>query len=447
MEKILIISDEKRTKDLLSLLLEGEGYEAISLCDSYEEGIDLLKKEEFDIVILDINVPGVEFEVLKTIKKISQDTFVIMITAFGKTETAIEAMRLGAYDYIHKPFKIDEIRFTVKKAIEKKRLSKEFSLLREKVEILYRLENIIGQSPKMQELFKLIPRIAQSKSNVLITGESGSGKEIVAQAIHKLSSHADKNFIAVHCADEILEIKLFGYMKGAFTGAKNDKQGLFEIANGNNIFIDEIAEMPFSLQPKLLCVIDNGICRRVGGVDDIKVNVRIISATNKNLKHLIDNGLFREDLFYRLNAIPIQIPPLRERKEDIPLLVNNFLNKYSGGTKKITKETLNGLMEYEWKGNVRELENVIERIVLFTDGKEITPAVLPALITEYKSEVKDTLELPEEGIEIDKVISNIEKNYLLKALERTGGVKTEAAKLLNLSFRSFRHRLYKYRIS
>jgi len=402
-------------------------------------------------VITDMKMPkGDGFEVLKKIKEISPATIVIMITAFGNTETAIEAMKLGAYDYVSKPFNIDEIRLIVKKAIEKKREAEELSLLREKVETTYSLENIIGQSPKMQELFKLIPRIAQSNSNVLILGESGSGKELVASALHNLSHRKEKNFVAINCAafpEGLLESELFGHMKGAFTGAMYNKQGLFEIADGGSVLLDEIGEMPHSLQAKLLRVLENGVFRRIGGTTDIKVDIRIVSATNKDLKDEIAAGRFREDLYYRLNVVPINIPPLRERKEDIPLLMDHFLRKTSPDPKKISSGAIKLLMDYPWKGNVRELENVIERTALLTDGKEIAAADLPSEISGYSRDMKSFPDLTDEGVDIDEIIGDLEKKYLLEALEKTNGVKTEAAKLLKLSFRSFRHRLHKYRIS
>ncbi len=301
----------------------------------------------------------------------------------------------------------------------------------------------------MQEMFKLIPRIAQSNSNVLIIGESGSGKELVATALHNLSYRKDKNLITINCAafsEGLLESELFGHMKGAFTGAMYNKQGLFEIADGGSVFLDEIGEMPISLQAKLLRVIENGTFRRVGGTTDIKVDVRVISATNKDIKEEVTSGRFREDLFYRLNVVPVNIPPLRDRKEDIPLLVDHFLKKTSNQPKRITPKAMRILMDYPWKGNVRELENIIERTVLLTDKEDITPAELPSEITGIKmNEIISGL--TEKGINIDKVIEDIEKRYLLQALEKAGGVKTEAAKLLNLSFRSFRHRLHKYNIS
>lgn len=448
--KILVVEDEKSMREVLKILLDGENYEVMTASDGLE-GLSSLDKDIFDLVITDMKMPKADgFQVLKKVKEISPDTIVIMITAFGTKETAIEAMKLGAYDYINKPFNIDEIRLIIRRSLEKKRLSDEITILRQKIETTYSIENIIGQSPKMQEMFKLIPKIAQSNSNVLIIGESGSGKELVATALHNLSYRKNKNLITINCAafsEGLLESELFGHMKGAFTGAMFNKQGLFEIADGGSVFLDEIGEMPISLQAKLLRVIENGTFRRVGGTTDIKVDLRVISATNKDIKEEVTSGRFREDLYYRLNVVPINIPPLRERKEDIPLLVEHFLKKTSDNPKRITPKAMKLLMDYSWKGNVRELENVIERTALLTDKGEIAPAELPTEISGYQDDMKYISGLTEEGINIDKVIEDVEKRYLLQALEKAGGVKTEAAKLLNLSFRSFRHRLHKYNIS
>jgi two-component system response regulator PilR (NtrC family) len=448
--KILIVEDEKSMREVLKILLEGEGHEVTTASDG-AEGLSCIEKDIFDLVITDVKMPKADgFEVLKRIKETAPDTVVIMITAFGNRETATQAMKFGAYDFISKPFNIDEIRLIVRKSIEKKKDTDELSLLRQKVETTYAVENIIGRSPRMQELFKLIPRIAQSNSNVLILGESGCGKELVAAALHNLSHRKEKNFVTINCAafpEGLLESELFGHMKGAFTGAVFNKQGLFEIADGGSVLLDEIGEMPHNLQAKLLRVLENGTFRRIGGTADLRVDLRVISATNKDLKDEIAAGRFREDLYYRLNVVPINIPPLRERKEDIPLLIEHFIGKSSPGPKRISSEAMKLLMDYQWKGNVRELENVIERTTLFTDKEEITPADLPSEITGYRSDARSFPDLTDEGIDIDELIGDLEKKYLLKALEKTHGVKTEAAKLLNLSFRSFRHRLHKYGIS
>lgn len=448
--RILIVEDEKSMREVLKMLLEGEVYEVTTASDGLE-GLSYVEKDIFDLVITDMKMPRVDgFEVLKKVKELSPDTVVLMITAFGTTEKAVEARKLGAYDFISKPFDIDEIRLIVKKAIEKKREREELEILRKKVETTYSLGNIIGHSPRMQELFRLVPKIAQSNSNVLITGESGSGKELVAAALHNLSHRKEKNFVTINCAafpEGLLESELFGHMKGAFTGAMYNKQGLFEIADGGSVLLDEIAEMPTSLQAKLLRVLENGVFRRVGGTNDIKVDVRIISATNKELQEEISAGRFREDLFYRLNVVPVNIPSLRDRKEDIPLLAEHFLRKTSNDPKRLTSAAMKMLMDYSWKGNVRELENIIERVALLTEKAEITPADLPSEITGYAGESKAMPVLTEQGIDIDGIMGDMEKKYLLMALEKAGGVKTDAAKLLNLSFRSFRHRLHKYGIS
>lgn len=447
--KILIVEDEKSMREVLGILLEGEGYD-VTLAAGGIDGISLLNKDIFDMVITDIKMPKVNgFEILKKVRETSPDTLVIMITAFGTTESAIEAMQLGAYDYIHKPFKIDEIRLVVKKALEKRRLREEVSILREKIKTTYEFGNIFWKNPKMQELLGIIPRIAQSNSNVIITGESGTGKELVATAVHNLSPRKGKKFIDINCAafpEGLLESELFGHMKGAFTGAVYNKQGLFEIADGGSVFLDEICEMSINLQAKLLRVLENSTFRRVGGTADIKVDVRIISATNQDIKEEISAGRFREDLYYRLNVVPLHIPPLRERKEDIPTLVEHFLKKFSFAERKVSPYVMRLFMEYPWKGNVRELGNVIERILLLTDKDEIAIEDVPHEILMFSEGAEYTPDITKEGVDLDSIIESMEKKYLLNALKITDGNKTEAARLLNLSFRSLRHRLSKYDI-
>jgi two-component system response regulator PilR (NtrC family) len=444
---ILIIEDEKSMREVLRILLEEEGYELTAAADGLE-GVECIRNNLYDLVITDIKMPGADgFEVLRTVKAVAPDTVVIMVTAFGTTESAIEAMKNGAYDYINKPFKIDEIRLIVRKALEKKKLREELSLLREKFQSSFRLENIIGKSEKMQELFKFIPRVAQSTSTVLITGESGTGKELVASALHNLSPRKNKSFVTINCAtfpEGLLESEMFGHMKGSFTGAVYSKAGLFEVADGGSFFLDEIAEMPLSLQSKLLRVLENGTFRRVGGTSDIKVDVRVISATNKNVLEAVEAGTFREDLYYRLNVVPVNIPPLRERRDDIPLLLDHFLSRYSKNSKRVSPEALQVLMNYPWKGNVRELENIVERVVLLCDRDVITPEDLPVEIVQSKDVFKGLPEFGEGGFDLEQTMEKIEKEYLLKALEKANGIKTEAARLLNLSFRSLRHRLTKY---
>ncbi len=447
--KILVIEDEKNMREILKILLDGEGYE-VHVAQDGAEGLSCLNSDIFDLVITDIRMPGVNgIEILKKAVETSPETLVIVITAFGTTESAVEAMKLGAYDYIHKPFKIDEIRLVVKNALEKHKLRGEVSILRDKIRTTYELGNIFYKSAKMQELLRLLPKIAGSSSNVLITGESGTGKEFVATAIHNLSQRKEKNLVAINCAtfpEGLLESEIFGHMKGAFTGAVYNKQGLFEIADGGTLFLDEIGEMSFNLQAKLLRVLENGTFRRVGGTNDITVDVRIVSATNKNLNEEISAGRFREDLYYRLNVIPLHIPPLRERREDIPLLIEHFMKKFSASSRRLSPDALRLLMTYSWRGNIRELENLVERVFLMTDKEEITASDIPLEIGDLRPESKLLPEMGKDGVNLDAIVENIERKYLLEALKIANGVKTDAAKLLELSFRSFRHRLQKYRI-
>jgi len=445
--RILIIEDEKSMREVLRILLEEEAYEVTAASDGME-GIEYIRHNIFDLIITDIKMPKADgFEVLREAREISPSALVIMVTAFGTTESAIDAMKKGAYDYINKPFKIDEIRLIVRKAFEKKTLSEELSLLREKFRSSFGLENIIGKSAKMQELFKLIPRVANSNSAVLISGESGTGKELVASALHNLSPRKNKNYVTINCAtfpEGLLESEMFGHMKGSFTGAVFSKSGLFEVADGGTFFLDEIGEMPLSLQSKLLRVLENGTFRRVGGTTDIKVDVRILSATNINITEAVAAGSFREDLFYRLNVVPMTVPPLRERTSDIPLLLEHFLFKFSKEPRRISHEAMELLMNYPWKGNVRELEHIVERVVLLSDKEVIMPEDLPDEILQNASNLGCLPDIGDGIFDLEKLLEKIEKDYLTKALEKSHGIKTEAAKILNLSFRSFRHRLHKY---
>ncbi len=447
--KILVVEDENSMREVLSMLLEGEGYHVVAAADG-AEGLELIDRDIFDLVITDIKMPGASgFDILKRAQEVSPDTLVIMITAFGTVESAIEAMKLGSYDYINKPFKIDEIRLIVRNAVDKRKLKAEVSVLREKVKTTYEIENIIGKSPVMQEMLGIIPKVAQNSSNVLIAGESGTGKELVAAALHNLSPRSGRNFVAINCAsfpEGLLESEIFGHMKGSFTGAVQNKQGLFEIADEGTLFMDEVAEMPTSLQSKFLRAIENGTFRRVGGISDITVNTRIIAATNKNLQDAVATGAFREDLYFRLNVIPINIPPLRKRMEDIPLLVEHFVRKYSPDRERqFSGSAMKILMEHRWKGNVRELENVVERILLFAETDIITDADVPA---EVRHSAVEREKLPDlsGGIDLEKMLAEFERKYLAEALRLSGGKKTEAAGLLGLTFRSFRHKLSKYGI-
>lgn len=445
---ILVVEDEVSMREVLCMLLEGEGYDVTAASDG-DEGIALMEKDIYDLIITDIKMPGATgFELLDKSKEISPDTLVIMITAFGTMESGVEAMKLGAYDYIHKPFKIDEIRLIVRNALDRHRLSTEVALLREMVP-RFEVENIIGRSAAMQRLLKMVPRVAASNSNALITGESGTGKELVAQALHTLSSRSERAFVAINCAslpEGLLESEIFGHMKGSFTGAHQNKQGLFEVADEGSLFLDEIGEMPMNLQSKLLRAIEHGSFRRVGGTTDITCNVRIIAATNKNLKDEVREGAFREDLFFRLNVIPLEVPPLRERKDDIPLLVDHFLGKFSDHKRQFSGSAMKMLMDYDWSGNVRELENLVERVLLLADQDIITDKDIPPEIS-IKPESGGAL-FPDltEGVDLEEELAVMEKRYLNEALRITGGNKTEAAKLLGLKFRALRHKLSKYGI-
>jgi two-component system response regulator PilR (NtrC family) len=443
---ILVVDDEKSMREILEIFLTSEGYK-VSVAENGEKAIDAVKKDIYDLVITDMNMPKVGgLELLKNVKQLNPDTIVVIITAFGTTESAVEAMKMGSYDYIQKPFQMDDIRLVVKNALEKQKLQKDVSILKQQLKPPS-LENIIGSSQSMQTLFSVISKTAESNASVLIIGESGTGKELAAKAIHSLSPRKDNHFVAINCAaipEGLLESELFGHMKGAFTGAASNKQGLFELANEGTLFLDEIGEMPMSLQAKLLRVIEGGTFRRVGGLSDLQVDVRIVSATNKNVQDLIEKNLFREDLYFRLNVLSVKIPPLRERRDDIPLLIDHFLKKFAGDRKQFSKEAIETLSNYKWKGNVRELENITERVVLLCDSDVIDIENLPEEIKLMPGKAK--VALPDSGMDIEKLMEDTEKAYLLKALEKTNGVKTEAAKLLKITFRSLRHKLKKYGI-
>ena len=453
MSRILVVDDEQSMRDFLSIMLKKEGYDVVT-AENGGGALKAIQAEIFDLVITDVKMPDIDgIEVLKTVKEVSPETVVIMITAFATAETAVEAMKLGAYDYITKPFKVDEIKLVIQKALEKRHLRKENILLRREIESRAGFANFIGTSAPMQKVFSLIRQVADTKSTVLITGESGTGKELVARAIHFNSSRKGGPFVTVNCGalpETLLESELFGYMKGAFTGATSNKQGLFEAATGGTIFLDEISATTPALQIKLLRVLQEREFMRVGGTVDIKMDARVIAASNRDLLSEVSKGTFREDLYYRLNVIPIHLPSLRERREDVPLLVEFFLKKFSGERepKKITPEAMNLLMNQRWPGNVRELENTIERLVIMTPNNTVSLENIPDNMKSVPSGSElITTDIPDEGLEMEKLLENIEKNLLHKALEKTGGVKTEAAKLLGLSFRSFRHRLQKYESS
>ena len=453
-EKILIVDDERSMRDVLSIMLKRAGY-GVTVASDGEEAIAHIDKELFDLVITDLKMPKAGgLEVLKAVKESSPESVVLIITAYASTESAVEAMKLGAYDYLTKPFQVDEVQLIIRNALEKRRLSTENILLKREMASQSSFAQIIGQSEAMQKVFDVVRKVADTTSNVLISGESGTGKELIARAIHHNSARSRLPFVIVNCSampEPLLESELFGHMKGAFTGAVSNKAGLFEMANGGSIFLDEIGETTPAMQVKLLRVIQEREFRRVGGTRDVKVDVRIIAATNKDLEKAVAEGTFREDLYYRLDVIPIHLPPLRHRTGDIPVLAQHFLERFARASRKpvpsLTPETMSLLVAHEWKGNVRELENLIERVVAFASEPLIMeehisgwlhrPAVSPQA---YPTD------LPVDGLDLEGLINSIEKDLLLKALEKAKWVKKKAARLLQLNTRSFRYRLEKYAI-
>jgi two-component system response regulator PilR (NtrC family) len=454
-EKILVVDDERSLREVLSIMLKRAGYAVTEAADG-EEAISHVNSEIFDLVITDLRMPKADgMAVLKAVKSSSPETVVLVITAFATADSAVDAMKLGAYDYLTKPFQVDEVQLIIRNALERRRLSTENILLKREMASQSSFAQIIGQSEAIQKVFDVVRKVADAKSNVLIFGESGTGKELVARAIHYNSARSPMPFVAVNCSavpETLLESELFGHMKGAFTGAMANKAGLFEVANGGTIFLDEIGDTTPTIQVKLLRVIQEREFRRVGGTQDVKVDVRIVAATNKDLEKAVADGSFREDLYYRLDVIPIRLPPLRLRTGDIPLLVKHFLEKFSQESGKpapvLTSEAMHVLLGHEWRGNVRELENLIERVVAFSVGAPVSDddirGWLHRVVTPQQQGVPT--DLPEDGLDLEGLINGIEKDLLLQALERAKWVKKKAARLLRLNTRSFRYRLEKYAI-
>jgi len=447
--RILIVDDELSMREFLTILLEREGYR-VEQADTAEGALSLLENEEFDLVVSDICMPGLSgLTLLEKIKQMTPETAVLMITAFTTAEQAVEAMKLGAYDYIAKPFKVEEIKVLVKNALEKRYLQRENSRLRQEIRKENDFSGLIGKSRIMRDIYSLIEKVAVSTANVLILGESGTGKELAARAIHDNSTRRDKQFVAVNCGaipDTLIETELFGHKKGAFTGAVTDRAGLFEQADGGTLFLDEVGEVPLQLQAKLLRVLQERELRRVGANDDRKVDVRIVAASNRNLEDQVKEGTFREDLYYRLNVVELRMPALRERPEDIPLLIEHFYVKLvqQPYTKDdITPEAMKVLLAYLYPGNVRELENIVERCLIIGDRK-ITLESLPQQVLNCGSDAPATVELAPEGMNLEEYLDSVEKTFLQQALARSGGVKKRAAELLGLTFRSFRYRLAKF---
>jgi two-component system response regulator PilR (NtrC family) len=450
MASVLVVDDDQGMREFLEIMLTQEGHAVKYACDG-KQALELCIKHKFDLAITDLKMPKVDgIDFLKGVKEISPETMVIVITAYASGGTAVTAMKEGAYDYIEKNFDIEDLKKIVQDALDKKGVKEDDARFIKSVEDADSFGKLIGKSREMLNVYSLIKKVADTTVNVLILGESGTGKELVARAIHDNSPRRDKPFVTINCGgipEHLLESELFGYMKGSFTGAYADKPGLFEIANGGTIFLDEIGELPTILQVKLLRAIQEKTFRRVGGAEDVKVDVRIVAATNQDLVQNVKDGSFREDLYYRLNVVAINMPPLRKRKEDIPLLTDYFIRKYSEKfgkeIKTISAYSMELLMEYRFPGNVRELENIIEKSVALGMSNIVLPEDL--VLSNDGPDWVNVLdaELPEEGIELNEEVSKVERNLIEKALKKSAGSKSKAAKLLNVSLDSLRYRIEK----
>jgi len=428
---ILIADDEEQIRESLSFVLKEEGYNCKTVNDG-SNAVKALQEDNYDILITDIKMPGMNgVEVLEKSREISPETIVVLITAYGSVETAIQALRKGAADYLLKPLDFDEVLVRLKNLIRNKELVRVNKILRKQIDTNYNFENIIGKSPVMKKIFEIVKQVSEANTNILITGATGTGKELIARAIHNNSSRKDKPFVPVNCGaipENLYESEFFGYKKGAFTGADTNYEGLFKSADSGTIFLDEIAELPGHMQVKLLRVLQEKEIRPLGSSSTIKIDVRILASTNKNLEEEVKNGSFREDLFYRINVVELKLPSLAERKEDIPLLVDHFINKYNSELNKnikgVDNEVMKLLMSYDWKGNLRELENMIERAVLLCQESIITPKYLPSNIVESENEL-----YPDN---LSEAIDTFEQNHINEILKRTEGNKTEASKLLSV---------------
>ncbi len=458
--RILVVDDEPSMRQMLAIVLKREGYD-VTLAENGRMAVAALERGPFDLLISDIKMPDMSgVDVLRAAKQIDPDILGIMITAFASTETAIEAMRLGACDYLSKPFDIDLLKMKVREKVENRHLKQENILLKRTLGVSHSFSNIIGRSESMLDVFKMIETVARTNSTILLTGESGTGKGLVAQAVHYHSLRRDKPMVALNCGampETLLESELFGHMRGAFTGADQNKKGLLEVAEKGTIFLDEIGEMSPVMQVKLLRVLQERRFRRVGGLEELQADIRVIAATNQDLTKAVAESRFREDLFYRINVIPIVLPPLRERREDIPLLAEHFLTKYSTQMEKpitaISRPALELLQKHDWPGNIRELENVIERAVALEGTPSIQPESLPPVVRGGSSRLAAALTaaganetLPVEGLDLEARVQEIERSYISQALERANGVQVKAADLLGMSFRSFRYYVKKYNL-
>jgi len=453
MSNILIVDDEQSYRQLLSLVFEGDGH-TIRTASNGREALSLLQDEPADVVISDVRMPDMDgIQMLSSVRETQPDLGVVLMTAFASVETAREAFKLGADDFIQKPFDVEELKLIVKKTLEKQALIDENRAFRRAQRERGSIKNIVGNSAKMHAIFQMIETVAEVQSTILITGESGTGKELVARAIHDLSARAEKPFISINCGaftETLLESELFGYMKGSFTGANANRKGLFEAANRGTIFLDEIGEMSPAMQVKLLRVLQEKKVRPVGAHEELPIDARVIAATNRDLKQMSTEGTFREDLFYRISVIPISLPPLRDRPEDIPELANHFVRKFceqTGRPLDISPKAMQLLENYMWSGNVRELEHTIERAVALERDDEIQPERLPEHITNYNPErISAEFDLPDDGLNLTAHLENLEKTYVVEALRKTAGNQTRAADLLQMQVRSLRHLLDKHNI-
>lgn len=452
--RILVVDDERSMRELLAIVLRREGYDVL-LAENGRTAIDMLEREPVELLISDIKMPDMSgVDVLRAAKQVDQDILGIMITAFASTETAVEAMRLGACDYLSKPFDVDLLKMKVREKIENRQLRQENVLLKRTLGLSHQFSNIIGRSEAMLDVFKMIETIARTNSTILLTGESGTGKGLVARAIHYHSLRRDKPMVSVNCGampETLLESELFGHMRGAFTGADSNKKGLLEVAEKGTIFLDEIGEMTPVMQVKLLHVLQERRFRRVGGLEELQADIRVIAATNQDLTKAVAEGRFREDLFYRINVIPIALPPLRDRREDIPLLAEHFLAKFAEQMQKpmsgISRPAMELLVAHDWPGNIRELENVLERAVALETTPSVLPESLPQTIRDRSSRpAAPPSELPNAGFDLEAHVKEIERGYIAQALQRADGVQVRAAELLGMSFRSFRYYVKKYNL-
>jgi len=451
---ILVVDDEEIMREILETLLTREGYD-VKLASSGEEGLELARALPFDAAVVDIMMPGINgIETLDELRRFDEDLAVIIITAYASVESAISAMKSGAFDYITKPFKNEEVLVVIRNAMERRRLVHENRNLRQNIQERYhKFGNIIGRSPKMRQVFDLIIQAAPSRSSILIQGEGGTGKELVARAIHSNSSRSEQPFVAVNAGSvspELLESTLFGHVRDAFAGAVYPKKGLFDLADRGTLFFDEIASVPLDTQAKLLRIIQDREFTRLGDVESVSADVRVIAATNTDLRQMMEDGRFREDLFYRLHVVTITLPPLRARKDDIPLLVQHFLHKYGDENRKadleVAPDALDLLTEYDWPGNVRELENVVERAVVLTSGPRIGVELIPDHVRRPPSFHMPQFVVPPEGISFKDVITDFEKRLIESTLEASGGVQKRAAELLHIKPTTLHEMIKRYDI-